>query len=131
MADEVANPAVLTESASILQQIGASVGETIGNAGAGIRESLVNELANRTIDARKAAVVKVYDLLQSKEQELKKLKPDNVACDGNGKVVSETWSKAAAESRVKLVQEIEKIRNAFDKAFAEKPDWQALMNLAK
>jgi len=130
MADETTTAAATPEVVkSIKDIINESVGEIIGASNGKVRSHLVDTIAGREITRRQEAVVKAYDLLQEKEKDLKKIKPDSVTYDVDRKPLTTGYSSAKLDERQKIVDAIEKIKKALEKAFAEKPDYQQLFSL--
>jgi rRNA processing protein Gar1 len=74
----------------------------------------------------KTAISKVVEL----EKEVKKVKPDQVACDIEGKVVQEYYSKDVAAKLKETKEKIAKLEAAITKAF-EKADYSDLEKTCK
>lgn len=89
-------------------------------------QSEVTAKLNDRVALVKSAIAKVVEL----EKELKKTKPDQVACDADGKVVSELYSKATADKLKETKEKIAKLEAAITKAF-ESADYSDLEKSCK
>lgn len=114
------------KSASILEQ----VADKLKNSGSDVASGVVDTLVNEEVEKRKGLVLKAIGVLENKEKELKKIKPDLVALDGEGKTVSENWSKGQLDKRNKLQQSIDKLNKALNNAL-ENNDYEQLQNAVK
>lgn len=83
-----------------------------------VRETVVEVLVQKELDERKNAVLQVISLLEKTKKELNKVKPDVVMVSADG-VKTECFSKAKADEKVKLLDKVESLSKALDKAFNE------------
>jgi hypothetical protein len=93
------------------------VAEDIKTMNPDVETELVNALVDREKVKRVDALVICYDKWQKLRGEIRKAeRPDQVATDKEGKVVSETFSKKAFEALKTLREKAEKIERAVEKA---------------
>lgn len=97
-------------------EIQTKIAEKISEIAPSLEKEIIEALVNRELSKRSTAIVTALDELSKMEKDLKKVKPDQQGFDGEGKVVSETYSKAKLEEMNKLKQKIEKFTKAIDKA---------------
>lgn len=90
---------------------------------------IVDVLAEDVLTKRQDHFLKALTALDQAEGELKKLGPDNKQFDGNGAVVSETYSQDQLNKKRKVVERIEKINNAINKA--AQGDYTKLVEVAQ
>ena len=93
-----------------------------------VEETVINTLVERELTKRSEAVVQCMDMLGKLEGDLKKIKPDQVSFDTDGKIISESFSKNKFEEKKKLIERIGKYTNAITKAI-EKADFNDVYNL--
>ena len=94
-----------------------------------VKESIIQQLVDAEILVRKELIItKGLNKLDELNKELKKLKPDNISYDSEGKVLSETWTKAAVDNAKKIKDTITKVENAIEKALTEN-NYDLLRNL--
>lgn len=99
-------------------------------ATASIEDKVAETLFEREVNKRAEAIVKVLDLIQQEERELKKIdRPDQVTYGRDKKVQSESFSKGRLDDIEKKTKKIEKLKNAVNKAL-EKQDCGDLYNAA-
>lgn len=115
---------VKTESISVQQKIAEKIIELAPT----VEEAVVDTLVERELVKRSEAVVQCMDLLSKLEGELKRIKPDQVSYDTDGKIISESFSKGKFEEKKKLIERIGKFTNAITKAL-EKSDYGDVYNL--
>lgn len=89
-------------------------------------ESEVSAKLSERVTLVKSAVGKVVEL----EKELKKIKPDQIAYDADGKVVQEFYSKPIADKLKETKEKIVKLEAAITKAF-ETADYSDLEKTCK
>ncbi len=89
-------------------------------------ESEVSVKLTERVALVKSAVAKVVEL----EKELKKIKPDQLAYDADGKVVQEFFSKAVSDKLKETKEKIVKLEAAITKAF-ETADYSDLEKTCK
>lgn len=94
-----------------------------------VEAAMVRILADREVEKRSVALVKCWDLLQTAENELKRLRPDHVIFDVTHTKVGEAYSKTQDENRKKIEQRIEKLAKAINKAIDDH-DFSDAYNLA-
>lgn len=110
--------------------IRSAVKDALSNSGETVVERVVEALVEKELLERKTKVEKALQSLESMSAELKKVKPDSVTYDADGKVKDESYSKGTIENKKKLVEKIGKLESALDKALTEN-DYQGLDKLLK
>ena len=103
------------------------IAEQISTLAPAVEDEVVKALVNRQLNKRSTAVVSAVDLLERLEIDLRKINPEKTY-DKDGNVVSEYYTKQKLEERNKLLQKIEKLNKALNKAL-EKSDYGDLYNL--
>jgi len=98
------------------------VGEFLESVSAEIKASDVPArvkviLVEREVSARADAVLAVLGKLDEVRKAARKIKPDQVSYDAQGKIVSESYSKAKADELKKNGEEAAKVEAAIAKAF--------------
>lgn len=109
---------------SVHQKIATQIAELAPS----VEETVVNTLVERELTKRSEAVVQCMDTLAKLEGDLRKIKPDQVSFDSDGKIISESFSKNRFEEKKKLIERIGKYTNAVTKAI-EKADFSDVYNL--
>lgn len=84
-----------------------------------VEEQVVNHYVEKEKNRRSDALVKGMDKLTSLENDLKKIKPDQVQLDADGKELSSSYSKAKYEEKKKLEEQIGKLEKIIDKALTK------------
>jgi hypothetical protein len=92
-----------------------TIAERVAALGPAVQEGVVTVLVEQVKDKRVKAVLTALSLLEEKQKELKKIKPEQTF-DGEGKVASEFYTKANNELRKKTTEAITKIEKALEKA---------------
>lgn len=106
------------------------IAEQIAKCAPQVEGEVVTAIVDREVKKRSTAVVQCLDKLSKLEGELRRVKPDSVAFNADGTVASALFTKPALEARDKLVQRIDKVKKAIDKAFDKKPDFSDVYNHA-
>jgi hypothetical protein len=106
------------------------VAEQLASLSPKVEEKVVEALTKRELDKRSEAVVKVLDFLSRLEIDSKKLGPDLLTFDAEGKRTSEAYSKSRTEERKKTNERIEKLTKSLIKAL-DNNDYGDLYSLAK
>jgi len=106
------------------------VAETIANIAPKVEDKVVDVLVERELKRRSDALVSAMDKLDKMEKELSKIKADQISFDEDGKIVSQTFSKAKKEEKDKLSQKVQKATNAINKAL-EKGEFGDVYNIDK
>jgi len=109
---------------SVQQKIATQIAELAPS----VEETVVNTLVERELTKRSEAVVQCMDTLGKLEGDLRKIKPDQVSYDSDGKIISESFSRNKFEEKKKLIERIGKYTNAITKAI-EKADFSDVYNL--
>lgn len=104
------------------------VSQRIADSGPKIFDKVVDILAEEIITKRVKQIVEAQTEYEKLEKEFKKLVPDVVSYDGEGKVASENFSKSRIDARSKATKRMEKIKAAIDKAL-ENNDFSGMNNL--
>lgn len=94
-----------------------------------VTDSVVTEFVKRELNKRSTAIVTVLDLLSREKQNSYKLKPDVQVFDIEGKVTSESYTKARTEEIKKNKELIEKYERALEKAL-DKDDYSDVYSIA-
>lgn len=113
-----------------MNSVQVKVAETIANIAPKVEDKVVDALVDRELKRRSDALVSAMDKLDKMEKELSKIKADQISFDEDGKVVSQTFSKAKKEEKDKLSQKVQKATNAINKAL-EKGDFGDVYNIDK
>lgn len=113
----------------------ASLKETIAERVAAlvlsVQEGVVTVLVDQVKDKRVKAILTALNLLEEKQKELKKIKPEQTF-DADGKVASEFFTKPNNETRKKTNEAIAKIEKALEKALnVEKPEYDDLFKVVQ
>jgi hypothetical protein len=96
-----------------------------------VETAAVETMVDRMILKWKEPMVQVLDKLEELRREHGKVRADQKSFDHTGKVVSETFSKAAIDNRNKISENIAKIEKAIEAFYATPPDRTKLLELAK
>lgn len=113
-----------------MNSVQTAVAEKIATLGPSVEEKVVDALVGRELNRRSEALVGAMDKLSKLEGDLKKIKPDQISYDEDGKEVSKTYSKAKTEEKDKLNKKIGKFTAAITKAL-EKDDFNDVYNIDK
>lgn len=107
------------------------IAEGLAACGPKVVDRVVETMVERETNKRSTALVTVLDLLAREELDLKKIdRPDTEAYDGEGKVVSSTYTKGRIEEIKKAKESIAKKQKAISDAL-EKNDYSGVYNYAK
>lgn len=129
MTDTPATPAVPALPVAITLQ--ADVKAAIGTRNTEVRTRVVNDLVEQEIAARAALLSKALVVRRDQANDVKKAeKPDQVSYDAEGKVVTQSFSKAGADALKKAKEKLAKTDKAIAKAVDE-ADYEGLKNLGK
>jgi hypothetical protein len=101
------------------------VAERIATLGPTVQDGVVSVLVEQVKEKRIKAVLTALSLLEDTQKELKKIKPEQTF-DGDGKVLTEFYTKATTEARKKLTEKITKIETALTQALSETPNFEKL-----
>jgi flagellar biosynthesis/type III secretory pathway chaperone len=108
------------------------VAEEIAKNGTSLVENEVVEfMVMRQVTKWKDPLVQVLDKLQELRREHGKFHADQKAYDQTGKVISETFSKGAIDSRNKISEQITRIEKAIELAFSPDQDFSKIIEIAK
>jgi|SRR5882724_2643018 len=113
-----------------MNSVQTKVAEQIINIAPKVEDKVVDALVSRELNRRSDSLVQAMDKLSKLEVDLKKIKPDVVTYDINGKVASESYSKVKSEEYKKLNEKIGKFTKAIAKAL-ENSDFSDVYNLDK
>lgn len=111
-----------------MNSVTVAVAQQIATLNPKVEEAVTKVLVERELNKRSDAIVVVLDTLSKLENDLKKIKPDQISYDLDGKVTAETYSKAKSEEHKKLKEKIAKYTSAINKAL-EKADFGDVYNL--
>jgi hypothetical protein len=87
-----------------------------------VRQKVVEHYSSIAIEKRANAVIKTMDKIDELGIQVKKIKPDRVVYDESGVEVSSGFSKEKIDERKKLLEQIEKLKKALDKAALDNYD---------
>jgi len=87
---------------SVQQKIATQIAELAPS----VEEAVVNTLVERELTKRSEVVVQCMDTLGKLEGDLRKIKPDQVSYDSDGKIISESFSRNKFEEKKKLIERI-------------------------
>lgn len=87
------------------------VAEKLINCNSLLVDKLAQLRADQIIKERLDKLSKIYVNYYDLQSKLDKFKPDNVQYDIEGKVVTETYSKAKLDERSKLIKDLNKLTN--------------------
>jgi cell division protein ZapA (FtsZ GTPase activity inhibitor) len=108
-----------------------TVAERVAALGPAVQEGVVTVLVEQVKKKRETAILTALNLLEEKQKELKKIKPEQTF-DAEGKVASEFFTKANNETRKKTSEAIAKIEKALEKALnVEKPEYDDLFKVVQ
>lgn len=110
-------------------EIRISVAQKVAEKSPGILAKVVDTLSDLEVGKREEMLVKALTARDEAEKKIRKIKPDQQAFDGEGKVVSETYSKVKKEELAKAKQELDKLDKAIEAAVSEKPDYKWLSEM--
>ena len=110
--------------------INTQVAERLSQIAPVVTEKVIDHLVSKEVNRRADAVISALGSIDKFSNELKKHKPDIVAYDDAGAVVSSNWSKAKLDERNKVEANINKLNKAVEKALNEN-DYADLFNLTK
>lgn len=102
--------------------------ETQKNTGDRIEAEIIQAYEDRHVEKRVKACCIVIDKLMDEKTKLKKLTADLVSLDAQGKVLSETYSKARFAEKQKSEKQIEKFEKALNKALKD-GDFSDVLNI--
>jgi hypothetical protein len=108
-----------------------TVAEKVAGLGPVVHEAVATALADQVKEKRVKAVLTALNLKEEKEKELKKIKPEQTF-DGEGKVVSEFYTKPNFEGRKKVVEALAKIEKALNEALdPTNPNYENLFKVVQ
>jgi len=87
-------------------------------------DAIADQIATKEIEVRTERVAKGFTTLDTLKKELKKVKPDNVTYDGDGKEVSCSYSKATVTKKKALEEQIEKLEKLLEGVFTDDDGYQ-------
>lgn len=92
--------------------------EQINGLGPRVESYVVDKIVDRELEKRAVPITQGMDTLAKFEEELKKVdKPDMIARDKEGRIVSEAYSSKRLEEIKKAKEKIEKLHKAIEKAY--------------
>lgn len=104
--------------------------ESLAGLGPKVEDAVVDAMVTREVNKRSQAIVSVMDKLHRLENETKKInRPDQESFDGEGKLVSQTFSKEKTKAVKEHNEKVEKVRKALTKALDE-GDYSLVYDLA-
>lgn len=92
-------------------------------------DGVVEKLTNAEIEKRQETVIKALESIRQIDRDLKKMKPDQNSFDGDGNLVTATYSKDEAKKIKDLKNKKAKLDEAINLALSDKPDFSKLNNL--
>lgn len=91
-----------------------------------IKDKVVAKLVAAKLEQRTALVLAAISKKSEVRKAIYKCKPDQESFDDNGKMVSQTFTKAKAEELKKLREQADRIDAALTAALGSKPDYSKL-----
>jgi hypothetical protein len=105
-----------------------AVAEKIAALGPAVQDGVVTILVEQVKDKRIKAILSAQNLIEEKQKELKKIKPDQTF-DKDNKLVGETFSKSNMEAKKKVEEVIAKTEKALGEALGETPNFENLFKV--
>jgi F0F1-type ATP synthase beta subunit len=105
-----------------------AVAEKIAALGPAVQDGVVTILVEQVKDKRIKAILSAQNLIEEKQKELKKIKPDQTF-DKDNKLVAETFSKSNMEAKKKVEELIAKVEKALGEALGETPNFENLFKV--
>jgi hypothetical protein len=105
------------------------VADQISKINPRVEEQVVGVLVDRELKKRSDALVNVLDKLATLAGQLKKIRPDQGSYDADGKETASWFSKAKAQEKKKLEEQVSKMENAINKALTT-GDYSNVYNIA-
>jgi hypothetical protein len=102
-----------------------AVAEKIAQLGPAVQDGVVSILVEQVKDKRIKAILSAQNLIEEKQKELRKIKPEQTFGTDN-KLVSEYFTKANMESKKKIEELIAKVEKALGEALGETPNFENL-----
>jgi len=102
------------------------VGKRVADGGGELQERVIATLANREMASRESALLEAIGKVEQLRAALRKVKPDQTLYDADGKVAQAYFSKAKADEKKKLEEQLAKLDALIDKAFTKTPDFAAM-----
>jgi uncharacterized protein (DUF736 family) len=99
-----------------MNSVQVKVAEKIADISPRVEDQVVEVLVGRELEKRSEALVKILDILDQLEKDMKKVKPDQRTYSETGEELTATWSKSKLDERNKLNVKLDKIGKAIDKA---------------
>jgi hypothetical protein len=103
---------------NVLSSLNKKVAETIAGSTSTVVDSVVDQFVTQEVSRRTTALFNAIVKCNTLRDEFKKFKPDILAYDVNGKVISENWSKTKLDERKKADETLKKAEKAIEKALA-------------
>lgn len=120
MSNEISTPAETqienTGAIPVVARIANEVKSSVASQKNKPYEILINAMAEKVINERVGLLQQGFDLRERTNGEMRGVKPDNVAFDINGKVISESYTKAQADKFKQVKTSLEKIDKALEAA---------------
>ena len=83
-------------------------------------DSVVSQFVKEEMESRKNILIDALRVLDTRTEELSKIKPDQITYGPDGKVLNESFSKKVIDNKLKLEKQVEElnsaIKNAIDNA---------------
>lgn len=107
-----------------------AVAAKLANSGEAVATSVIDSLADTEVKRREKLIIDGIAQLDRLEKDSRKIRPDQKALDGDGKVVAEHFSQAKYEELKKAKEGIERLTNAINKALNDR-DFSKLAEMAQ
>ena len=105
-----------------------AVASQISNVAPAVEEAVINVLVQRELKKRSDALVQGLDTVSKLQKDLVRIKPDVVAYNAGGTIVSENYSKGKLDELHAANKKLGKLNSAIDKAL-NNADFSDLYNL--
>lgn len=95
-----------------------------------VLSGVIDTLVKEEVEKRKEMVRKGIEKYEELDKAFKKMKPDNVILDGEGKEIQSGWSKDGLEKYNKAKKELETLNSAIENALTQ-TNYEPLSKLLK
>lgn len=104
---------------------------TIATSNSSVMDGVVKALADVEIQKRITTATKAFEEIKALDKTIKGLVPDQEFFDGDGKLLSSSYTKAKSEELKKAKKRRKELDQALTLALSDKGDFSKLNNLVK
>lgn len=126
--EEIPQPTTAEPALKTVADFWTSVRAGIDERSAVVEETVIEHFAKKEVNVRIDKTIAAIDALKLAEADLKKIKPDLVTYDAEGKETTSGYSKTVAETRKKAREKVERIEAALSDVF-NKNNFDKLLKL--